>query len=434
MSAAACEHCDVLIIGGGPAGSSAAASLAERGHRVVLLEKARHPRFHIGESLLPANLPIFERLGVAGQIRAIGLPKFGAEFHAESPPRTQRFAFAEGWNKALPLAYQVRRSEFDSILIRRAAALGAEVIEECRAREVEFTPEGAVLVRAEEAGAERTFQARYLIDASGRDTFLGNRLGTKLRNPKHASCAMYAHFRGAWRDPDGARRGDISLFWFEDGWFWYIPLADGATSVGAVVWPDYMKRRRQDVGSFFFETIARCPALQARLANAELINEVQATGSYSYSCARVHGDRYVLIGDAYSFIDPVFSSGVLFAMVGGIAAGEALDTCLREPRRARAALRRCARTVRRGPRQFAWFIYRMTRPAMQSLFMDPRNPLRVREALLSLLAGDIFADTPIGPSLKAFQAVYVLTALAMPRRSWAAWMRRTRRLGAALHG
>ena len=433
MSAAAPERCDVLIVGGGPGGSSAAAALAARGHRVVLLEKARHPRFHIGESLLPANLPLLERLGVAEQIRAIGLPKFGAQFHAEAPARSQRFAFADGWNKTLPVAYQVRRSEFDAILIRRAAELGATVIEECRAREVQWHAEG-VSVQAEHGGALRSFEARYLIDASGRDTFLASRLGTKQRSRAHASCSMFAHFAGAWRDSDGTRCGDISLFWFEHGWFWFIPLADGTTSVGAVVWPQYMQSRRQAVREFFLSTLEHCPALTARLEHAELITEVQATGSYSYQCAEACGKRYLLVGDAYSFIDPVFSSGVLFAMVGGLAAAEALEVCLSEPRRSGAALRRFARTVRRGPKSFEWFIYRMTHPAMQSLFLAPKNPLRMREALLSLLAGDIFADTPLWPSLRAFQAVFFLTALGMPRRSWAARARRARRLDALQHG
>jgi len=427
------RRCDVLIVGGGPAGASAAAVLAECGHQVVLLEKARHPRFHIGESLLPANLPLFERLGVGAAIRAIGMPKRGAQFHAPNGARTQRFAFADSWNKRLPLAYQVRRSQFDEILIRRAEALGAQVIEECRAREVDFSDPRGVRVYAEQAGVARTFTARYLIDASGRDTFLGNHLGTKRRDRKHASCAMFAHFAGAGRDADAARCGDISLFWIDQGWLWSIPLADGLTSVGAVVWPSYMKSRRQDLRAFFLATIARSPDLSARLAAAQLATEVEATGSYSYRCTRAHGERHLLIGDAYSFIDPVFSSGVLFAMVGGIAAGEALDLCLREPRRHRAALRRFESTVRLGPRHFAWFIYRMTRPAMQALFMAPRNALGMRAALLSLLSGDIFADTPIWPALRTFQGVYFLTALTMPRRSLHALARRARELRTSAH-
>ncbi len=420
------ERCDVLIVGGGPAGASAAAVLAERGHQVVLLERARHPRFHIGESLLPANLPLFERLGVAAAIGSIGVPKRGAQFHAHADARTQRFAFADSWNPRLPLAYQVRRSQFDEILIRRAAALGARVVEECRARAVDFTDPECVHVRAERAGTERAFAARYLIDASGRDTFLGNRLGEKRRDRRHASCAMFAHFADARCETDALRCGDIALFWFEHGWLWFIPLPDGISSVGAVVWPSYMKSRSQDLRTFFLQTLARAPALNARLAGARLASDVEATGSYSYRCAHTHGARHLIIGDAYSFVDPVFSSGVLFAMVGGIAAGEALDECLREPGRKRRALRRFKRTVRRGPRRFAWFIHHMTRPAMQALFLAPRNALRMREALLSLLSGDIFADTPIGPSLRAFQGLYYLTALTMPRRSLRALAHRRR--------
>ena len=422
----------MLIVGGGPAGASAASVLAERGHRVVLLEKAHHPRFHIGESLLPANLPLFERLGVAEEIRAIGMPKHGVEFYSPVHARLQRFAFGESWNTALPSAYQVRRSRFDEILIRRAAALGAQVIEGCRARDVQLDAGQSVQVLAEhEDGTRRSWRARYLIDASGRDTFLGSRLGTKQRNRRHASSALYGHFRGAWRHEDPARRGDITVFWFEHGWLWYIPLADGATSVGAVVWPEYMKSRRRPLREFFLETLAQSPALAARLADAELVTEVEATGSYSYQCAHARGRRFLLIGDAYSFVDPVFSSGVLFAMVGGIAAGEALDACLRRPHERRAALMRFERRVRLGPRRFAWFIYRMTRPAMQALFMDPKNPLRMREALLSFLSGDIFEDTPIWGSLRAFQSIYFLTSLAMARRSFTAWSRRTSQLRSA---
>src|SRR5580692_307464 len=167
--------CDVLVIGGGPGGSTAAALLAEKGYRVVLLEKARHPRFHIGESLLPANLPIMERLGVADQVRAIGLEKWGAEFISHWDGRHQEFRFATGWDQSLPLAYQVRRSVFDEILIRRAAQLGAQVIEGCRVREVDFlerAPCGSahsVRVNAEhEDGRAESWTASFLVDASGR--------------------------------------------------------------------------------------------------------------------------------------------------------------------------------------------------------------------------------------------------------------------------
>jgi flavin-dependent dehydrogenase len=422
---------DVLVIGGGPAGSSVAILLAERGHRVVVLEKSHHPRFHIGESLLPANLPLFQRLGVLEQVSAMGMQKWGAEF--VSPwhgGRGETFNFEEGWNKSLPFAYQVRRSEFDAILIRRAAQQGAQVLEGCRAREVEFLPAGradgmGVRVAAEtEDGSTVSWLARYVVDASGRDTFLGNRLQTKHRNSKHNSAALYGHFKGAERYPDEKRAGNISIYWFEHGWFWFIPLVDGATSIGAVVWPYYMKSRKTAVREFFLDTIQLCAPLAARLQNAELISDVEATGNYSYSCSQSYGPGYLLVGDAFTFIDPMFSSGVLMAMVNGAAAADALDMCLREPEKYAAAMKEFDRVLRHGPKEYSWFIYRITNPTMRDLFMAPRNNFRMKEAMLGLLAGDIYGDTPIWKSLRAFKAVYYLFSTLNLARSLRALRRR----------
>ena len=416
---------DVIIIGGGPGGSTTAIKLAEKGYKVTLLEKARHPRFHIGESLLPANLPLFESLGIAEDIRAIGMQKWGAEFvspwHAV---RNQTFEFTEAWNKSLPFAYQVRRSQFDEILIRRAAACGAHVIEGCRVRDVEFLPDGAQIQAEYDDGRTDSWQARYLIDASGRDTFLGNRLNTKQRDRKHNSSAMYAHFKGVQRNADCKRAGNISIFWFEHGWMWLIPLADGATSVGAVVWPYYMKSRQKPLREFFLETIAMCDPLTERLHNAELMSDVEATGNYSYICDRPYGENFLLVGDAFTFVDPMFSSGVMLAMTTAVAAAETVDTCLREPARATAAVKEFDRISRHGPREYSWFIHRVTNPTMRDLFMGPRNPLRMKEALLGLLAGDIYGSTPIWSSLRAFKALYYLVSLANLQRSVAALRRR----------
>lgn len=412
---------DVVIIGGGPAGSTAASLLAGRGYRVALLEKAHHPRFHIGESLLPANRPLFEQLGIAERVRAIGMLKWGAEFVSPWHGRSETFEFAAARNPDLPYSYQVRRSQFDEILIRRAAECGAIVVEGCRAREIELErPDGRVRIVAEhEDGARSAWEARFLIDASGRDTLLANHLGIKQRNPRHNSAAIYAHFGGAERRA-GKRAGDISIYWFEHGWFWLIPLADGATSVGAVVWPYYLKQRRGSLQEFLLSTIARCAPLAERLKNATLLSEVEATGNYSYSASRSHGRNYLLVGDAFAFIDPVFSTGVWLAMHGGLAACETIDTCLRLPERADAALRAYDRTMHRGPQMLSWFIYRVTNPALRDLLMAPRNVLRMRDTLLSVLAGDIFGDTPIRASLSAFKAVYYLNSLVNLRRTVAA--------------
>ncbi len=424
--------CDVLVIGGGPGGSTAASLLAQQGYRVVLLEKARHPRFHIGESLLPANLPILERLGVAAPVRAIGMEKWGAEFVSPCDGRRQEFTFAGAWDKSMPLAYQVRRSEFDEILLRRAAQLGAQVIEGCRVRDVDSLETHPardaarpVRVHAEhDDGRNETWTADYVIDASGRDTFLGNRLKAKRRNKKHNSAALYAHFTGAHREC-GKREGNVTIFWFDHGWFWYIPLADGATSIGAVVWPYYMKRRSSSVQDFFLATVALCPPLADRLRNATLISEVEATGNYSYACDHTHGANYLLVGDAYTFVDPVFSSGVMLAMHTAVAAADAIHTCRTQPARTRAAFKEFDRVSRHGPKQFSWFIYRVSHPTMRELFLDPRNVLRMEEALLSLLAGDIFGRTPIWGRLRMFKVMYYVLACARLTRSFRAWRLRT---------
>ncbi|MEP6547070.1 MAG: NAD(P)/FAD-dependent oxidoreductase [Gammaproteobacteria bacterium] len=428
--------CDVLVIGGGPGGSTAASLLAQKGYRVVLLEKAHHPRFHIGESLLPANLPILEQLGVAASVRAIGMEKWGAEFVSPGDGRRQEFSFAQAWDKSMPLAYHVRRSEFDEILVRRAAQLGAQVIEGCRVREVDSldamrcarngTPKPGDAVRRvrvcaeHDDGRNETWTADYVIDASGRDTFLGNRLQAKRRNKKHSSAALYAHFAGAQRDC-GKREGNVTIYWFDHGWFWFIPLADGATSIGAVVWPYYMKRRSTSVQDFFLATVALCPPLAERLRHATLISEVEATGNYSYVCSHSHGANYLLVGDAYGFVDPVFSSGVMLAMNSAVAAADAIHACLSQPARSRAALNKFGRISRHGAKQFSWFIHRVSHPTMRELFLDPRNVLRMEEALLSLLAGDIFGRTPIWGRLRLFKAMYYVLALAKPARSFRAW-------------
>ena len=425
-SATCTTDCDVLVIGGGPAGSTAAALLAERGYRVTLLEKAHHPRFHIGESLLPANLPLLEKLGVADAVKAIGMEKWGAEFVSPWHDHKQTFEFADAMDKSMPMAYQVRRAEFDEILIRNASRKNARVVEGCQVEDVDFLPDNAgVLVQGRhDDGRAETVHARFVLDASGRDTFLGNRFKAKQRNKKHNSTAIYGHFSGAERNA-GKAEGNITIFWFEHGWFWFIPLADGTTSVGAVTWPYYLKtRNKKPLEQFLQETIALCAPLSERLQHAQLASPVEATGNFSYVCDRTHGNNYLLLGDAYTFIDPVFSSGVMLAMQSAFIGADTVDECLRHPRQAAAALRKFDRATRAAPKVFSWFIYRVTNPVMRNMFMDPRNILRAKEAVLSVLAGDVFGKTPIHGPLLIFKGLYYTASLLNFRRTLQAWRMR----------
>ncbi len=422
------DHCDVLVVGGGPAGATIATLLARQGRHVVMLEKDHHPRFHIGESLLPGNVPLFERLGVRDAVERIGMPKYGIEFVPTDLPYCSYVDFAEGWDPSKDMTWQVRRSELDELLFRHAAKEGTVTMEGAQVRQIDFDDSGATVRAMLDDGGTRQWRARFVVDASGRDTFLATRLGAKQRNRRHNSTALFGHFRNARRLP-GRREGNISICWFEHGWFWFIPLADGTTSVGAVCWPYYLKARDKPLKAYFFDTLALCPELYDRLKDAELVDDqVHATGNFSYASTHATGDRYLMIGDAYTFIDPMFSSGVYLAMQAAFDGAELVATALDRPTDYPAARRAFERQMRAGPSDYSWFIYRSTNPTIRDMFMHPKDTFGAKRGLMSLLAADLQHGPAFRRSLFMFKVLYYLVSVAHPARSFKGWTRRWRNI------
>jgi len=413
----ASEQCDIVIIGGGPAGSTAATLLARRGHRVVVLEKEHHPRFHIGESLLPMNLPIFQRLGVLEKVHALGVFKGGADFEADNDKGYNSFDFARALGKSPPHAYQVWRQDFDRMLFEHARENGADGREGHEVRSVEELGlhDWRVQVATDE-GKAYALRARYVIDASGRDAFLAGKRKLKRKNPEHQSAAIFGHFRNAERRP-GEHAGNISMYRFDHGWMWMIPLPDGVMSVGAVCWPEYLKQRRGRTVEFLRETLSKNEALWKRLEHAELISdEVRVTGNYSYDAAQIGGPGWMLVGDAFAFLDPVFSSGVYLAMSGAEKVAEVVDGALRDPRREAALQQRLEKRMRKGMSRFAFFIYRFNGPIIRQMFRDPRNTFQIEQGVISMLAGDVFDSLKVQLRILLFRGVYAAQALLNWRR------------------
>ncbi len=411
---------DVAIIGGGPGGSTLATLLARKGYRVSVIEKEKHPRFHVGESLLPMNLPIFERLGIMEGLDKLGVPKLGADFtFGDDPHHYQTYRFEEAMGESAPYAFEVKRDEFDHLLFETCRKAGADVYENTRVTSVQMGDDSSVVRARTNTNEHLAWQCKLVVDASGRDAFMAAKNGWRKPNRKHASAAIFGHFKGVSRR-EGRDSGNISVYIFDHGWIWMIPLHNDIVSVGAACWPEYLKTRRTDTTQFLWDTLARSPAAMSRMEKAEAVSPVRVAANYSYSSSSIWNDSFIAIGDACAFIDPVFSSGVYLAMVNAEQVVPAIEHKLKgDIKSYRAACRRYVKTSRRGVSVFSWFIYRFTTPAMQWLFANPRNILNTQRAVVSMLAGDVFENKNILRRLWVFKIFYGISWLATLKQSLA---------------
>ncbi|MEA1889198.1 MAG: NAD(P)/FAD-dependent oxidoreductase [Pseudomonadota bacterium] len=429
---------DVIVIGGGPAGSTFSTLLHEKGRNVLLLEKDHHPRFHIGESLLPMTLPILDKLGVSQEIKDIGILKYGAEFNSSKEDnKRETFYFDYAMDRDHPHAYEVRRSEFDEILFRNAADKGVDCREGTRVSDVDFNPDNTVTVTTVTGdGQSLQLTCQFLVDASGRESLLSRRKKLKKKSKKHNSAAIFGHFENVTRRT-GKDEGNISIYWFEHGWFWMIPLKDGMMSVGAVCFPEYLKTRDCSPEDFLQHTINMAPEVAERMKDSTLAGEVRATGNFTYSSSRMFGkpgENYLLIGDAYAFIDPVFSSGVHIAMSGAVDAAETIDACLMNPENSQNYLKQYKSKIDDALKTFSWLIHRFNSPVIHKLFMAPGNNFRIQEGIISLLAGDLYRDTPVKSRLFMFKIIYYVMCVFHFPATLASYRKRKRNIRMVFSG
>jgi flavin-dependent dehydrogenase len=386
------RNVDVLILGGGPAGSTAGALLAAEGVETVILEAERFPRFHVGESLLPHTLPLLDRLGVHETVRALPHTrrKDGASFVTHDGSRHVAYWFEDAMAPAIPHAYQVRRDEFDAALLANARARGAEVLEGWRATVPQWDGTRlAALTVKDPGGEERVLRPKVLLDASGQSSFLASRMGWRFPYPKHRKVAAVAHFRGAWLPP-GREAGNITIALTGGGWFWLIPFADDTVSVGAVLDVERWRQAGSGPEALFDAAVAATPEVARRLVGAERLIPFNAVQNFSYRVVRAAGDGYCLIGDAAGFLDPIFSTGVFLATTTGAAAAEDVLDALR--RRGRVEANDFAPTValtRTLHRVFFSFIRAYYNPHFLAFFFNPRPMLQLPGAIVSLLAADV---------------------------------------------
>lgn len=380
---------DVAVIGGGPAGSTAACRLARAGRRVVLFERDRFPRFHIGESLLASVNDVLDEIGAADLVRARGFPaKWGATF-GTGDGAVERFAdFATSREVRAPQTWQVPRAEFDELLLRHAAACGADVREEHRVLDAVFDPAGVTVTFRDRADGAREVRVAAVVDASGRVGLLARKFGLRVDEPRLANIAVFSHYSGVPR-ADGRRAGDIRVIARADlGWFWLIPISGELMSVGVVLpRADFDALPRMEPDELLDHTIRDTPAVAALMRAAKREWPVRVEKDFSFGSRVYAGDRWLLVGDAGSFLDPVFSTGVAIALESGVEAGRALDRALSSGDLSERAFATFNRRQRQRYLSFRRFVLAFYTRGFREVFFAAAPPKRIFRALITSLAG-----------------------------------------------
>jgi flavin-dependent dehydrogenase len=383
---------DAIIAGGGPAGSSTASYLRLRGRRPLVLERERFPRFHLGESMLPFSTDLFRELGLFDEIDRRYMHKPGARFLHEESGACFTYYFRSAIDPdGRPYSYQVPRADFDKLLLDNSRRLGAEVREETEVRHVRFLDDRVEVQARGPDGAVYTVAAPVFIDATGRDTFLARAEDLKVVDEAiTTNVACFTHYRNVKRQP-GDDEGNFTLIMFDGGWWWFIPFKGDVTSIGVVFQKEYtLARKGMSPQQLFEGAIAEQRLIKGILDGAERVRPIDTTGNWSYRCKRYHGDRWLLVGDAAAFIDPLFSTGVLMAMMSGKYAAEAVDEALADGRFEAARFAAFAERALAGADLFKKMVHEFyTQNLRRMLVADEQND-SMRAVITSMLAGDVY--------------------------------------------
>jgi flavin-dependent dehydrogenase len=386
----------VVVIGGGPAGSTASTLLAKHGCRVTLFERERFPRFHIGESLIPETYHVLRRLDMLDKMKGSHfVKKYSVQFVNEQGRLSEPFYFLDHKPHESSQTWQVARGQFDQALLDNAREHGVEVREGARVLEVLFDGPRAVGVRVQEAdGSERSVPAAVVVDASGQSTMLMDRLGLREWDPVLKKAALWTYWEGAYRDT-GRDEGTTLVLATrgKKGWFWYIPLHDNVVSVGVVAAYDHLFRDRatKDHEAIYAEEVERCPGLHPRLASARRVAPFRAAKEYSYRSRRAAGDGWVLVGDAFGFLDPLYSSGVLLALTSGQLAADAVAEGLARGDTSGAQLGKWEADFVRGMERMRRLVCAYYDGFSFGRFV--RSHPHLKGHLTDLLIGDLFKDS-----------------------------------------